>query len=90
MQANNKDEDDDRQSINAMPQITDGKWTHEVYAAVVEVPTKLGRIYTNQSGWFSITSWQGNKYLMVLYDYDSSAIIAEPLKRRTDIAMVEA
>ena len=52
MQTNNKDEeDDDRQPIIATPQITDGKWTHEVHVAIVEMLTESGRIYTGADSW---------------------------------------
>ena len=39
-------------------------------------------ISTDQTGRFPVTSSCVSKYLMVLYDYDSNAIITEPLKSR--------
>ena len=39
-----------------------------------------GKISTDQTGCFPITSSRGSKYLMVLYDHGSNAIIAEPLE----------
>jgi hypothetical protein len=30
-----------------------------------------------------VISSKGNKYLMVLYEYDGNAILAEPIKNRT-------
>jgi hypothetical protein len=35
-------------------------------------------------------SHQGNKYLMVLYDYNSNAILAEPLKNGTSPKKIQA
>ena len=43
-----------------------------------------GKIYTDQTGRFPVTSSKGSKYLMVLYDYDSNAILSEPLKSRSE------
>ena len=39
-----------------------------------------GKISTDQTGYFPVNSSRGRKYLMVLYDHDSNAIITEPLK----------
>ena len=39
-----------------------------------------GRISTDQTGCFPVTSSQGSKYLMVLYDHDSNAILCGPIK----------
>jgi hypothetical protein len=32
---------------------------------------------------FPVVSRKGNKYTMILYDYDSNAILAQPIKYRT-------
>ena len=50
----------------------------------------IGKISTNQTGRFPVTSSRGIKYLIVLYDYDSNAIIAEPLKSRIEHELVRA
>jgi len=55
--------------------------THHCYAAVIEVPSH-GQVHTDQTGRFPIPSSAGNNYVMVLYDYDSNSILAEPLKDR--------
>jgi hypothetical protein len=34
---------------------------------------------TDQTGRFPITSSRGSKYIMVVYDYDSNAILTKPL-----------
>jgi hypothetical protein len=61
--------------------------THWVYAAIFQ-PT--GQIHTDQTGRFPITSSKGNKYIMILYDYDSNAIIAAPLRSRSEHDLVTA
>ena len=42
-----------------------------------------GTISTDQTGRFPIVSQQGNQYTMVLYNYDSNAILAEACPSRT-------
>jgi hypothetical protein len=57
-----------------------------VYAATIDA----GQIYTDQTGRFTVVSSKGNKYIMVLYDYDSNAILAQPIKYRTAPELLEA
>ena len=42
-----------------------------------------GKIYTDQTSRFPVTSSCGYKYIMVAYDYDSNTIHAEPMKNRS-------
>ena len=58
-----------------------------VYCEALEL---TGKISTDQTGRFPTTSNRGNKYLMVLYDHDSNAILAEPLKSRSASELVRA
>jgi hypothetical protein len=51
-----------------------------VYIQPIEV---TGKINSNQTGRFSLTSSRGNKYVMIIYDYNYNAILAEPIKSRT-------
>jgi hypothetical protein len=46
----------------------------------VKAKEATGQIYTDQTGRFPITSSRGNKYIMILYNYESNDILAEPLK----------
>ena len=48
-----------------------------------------GMISTNQTGQFLIVSQKGNQYTMVLYNYDSNAILAEGCKTRTATELTE-
>jgi hypothetical protein len=59
--------------------------THMVYVKAIQA---TGQIFTDQTGKFPITSSRGNKYVMVLYDYDSNSILTEPLKSRSETKMV--
>ena len=83
-------EDTDEHDIVAHPPITDGKRTHFVYAAIVDAPNESGRVYTDQTGKFPVTSRKGSKYIMVLYDYDSNAILTEPMTSKTGPEMIRA
>jgi hypothetical protein len=64
------------------------KRTHQVFSAIVDAGT--GKIYTNQTGKFPVTSSRGNKYVFVLYEYDSNAILVEPIKSRMQDELLRA
>ena len=49
-----------------------------------------GIIYTDLSGKFPVTSLSGNKYVLLLYHYDSNAILVKPLKNRSDKETLKA
>jgi hypothetical protein len=59
---------------------------HYVYAATIDA----GQIYTDQMGRFPVVSSKGNKYIMILYDHDSNAIMAQPIKDRTAQELLRA
>jgi hypothetical protein len=59
--------------------------TNMVYVKAIEA---TGQIYTNQTGRFPTTSSRGHKYIMILYHYDSNAILAEPLKSKSEGEMI--
>jgi hypothetical protein len=61
--------------------------SHFCYIGVME-PT--GQIFTNQTGRFVAPSINGNNYLLVIYDYDSNNILAEPMKTRTGASILTA
>jgi hypothetical protein len=59
--------------------------THQLFAAIAntnKLYTGTSKIYTDQTGRFPVTSSQGHQYVLVPYDYDSNAILTEPLKNR--------
>jgi hypothetical protein len=57
-----------------------------VYAATIDA----GQIYTDQTGTFPVVSSKGNKYIMILYDYYSNAILAKPIKDSTAPELLKA
>jgi len=56
----------------------------------VECQPISGQIYSNQPGQFLVASTSGHRYLMVAYDYDSNAILAEPMTSCTGPALLAA
>jgi hypothetical protein len=60
--------------------------TNCIYAATIDT----GQIYTDQSGRSPLMYSKGNKYIMVLYEYDGNAILAEPVKNRTAVELLRA
>ena len=73
-------------SNNFPPEAID-KQCHFCYATIMQ-PT--GQIYTDQTDKFVQPSSNGNNYLLILYDYDSNCILAEPLKSHTANAILGA
>jgi hypothetical protein len=76
----------DAQVIVPDPDIYHGVKTQFVYAA----PIDAGQIYTDQTGRFPVVSSKGKKYIMILYDYDSNAILAQPIKYQTAPELLKA
>ena len=61
--------------------------THMCFAATL-APT--GQIYLDQTGRFVLPSSTGNNYIMIVYDYDSNFIFAQPFRNRTAKCILEA
>ena len=61
--------------------------THKCYTGVMET---TGQIYSDQTGRFVVPSNTGNNYLLIVYDYDSNAILAEPMRTRTSASIITA
>jgi hypothetical protein len=76
----------DAKVIVTEPDLDHGNKTQFVYAATIDA----GQIYTDQTGRFSVVSSKGNKYIMILYDYDSNVILAQPIKDRKAPELLKA
>ena len=63
---------------------------HKVGAQLVKMEQLKGMIFTDLQGRFPFTSSRGHKYIFVLYDYDSNAILAETIKieAQTNLSVV--
>ena len=53
-----------------------------VFVVIIPSPEK-GNTYSDQTDRFPYQSSQGNKYVLILYNYDTNAILQHPLKDRT-------
>jgi hypothetical protein len=60
------------------------------HCAFVKTMSLAGKVFSDQTGRFPQTSSRGNKYIMIFYDHDSSAILAEPLKSRSESELLRA
>ena len=52
--------------------------------------TATDKIYTNLTGKFPVQSSLRNKYILIIYHYDTNAILADPLKDRTARSIADA
>jgi hypothetical protein len=66
------------------------KQTHNTYADLLDINSPTGQIHTDQTGRFPVQSSWGNKYVIILYDYNSNAILAEAMSLCTAHEMVRA
>ena len=57
--------------------------SHTIYAAILDPSTPTGRTYSDLTGHFPIQSNRGTNYILVVYEYDSNAILVRPLRNRT-------
>ena len=71
-------------SAQTVPQ---DKPTQDFYPNVIPI---TGQVFTDQTGQFLVPAASGNKYLFVLYDFDSNYIFAVPLQRRAKECILEA
>jgi hypothetical protein len=71
---------------HTVPQEADNAATYQVFTSI----ENTGRLYTDQTGRFPVRSSRGNNYILVAYDYDSNAILTEPLKNRQGTEILRA
>jgi hypothetical protein len=60
--------------------------TQQCYTAVMET---TGQIHSEQTGRFVVPSSTGNNYLLIVYDYNSNAILAEPMRTPTSASIIK-
>jgi hypothetical protein len=62
------------------------------YATVLDLEhdKSTGKSYLDLTGRFPAKSQQGNLYVLILYTYNDNAILAEPLKTRSDSDQLKA
>ena len=59
--------------------------SHQVFVETVEL---TGKVSTDKTGRFPVTSCCSSKYFMVLYDHDSNAIIPGPIKSLCEAELI--
>jgi hypothetical protein len=64
-----------------------GKKVRDVYTKVYDVRET---VFSDQTGQFPTRSQRGNKYIMVMVEIDSNAILVEPLTSRKDVELTRA
>ncbi|KAL7529813.1 hypothetical protein ACHAWF_003120 [Thalassiosira exigua] len=64
-----------------------GKKERDIFIKVYDVRET---IYSDQTGQFPTRSMSGNKYVMIIVKINSSGILNEPMKNRTDNKMIRA
>jgi hypothetical protein len=72
--------------VNTDTDLDYGINTNSIYAATIDAR----QIYTDQNGRFPVISSKGNKYIMVLYEYDGNSILAEPNKKKNSRIIIES
>jgi hypothetical protein len=55
--------------------------TNVIFTALLQT-TAVQKSYSDQTGKFPVQSFRGYNYVMILYDYDSNAILTKPIKTR--------
>ena len=61
--------------------------SHQVFVETVEL---TGKVSTDQTGRFPVTSSRARKYLMVLYNHDINEIIPNPIKSQSESELIRA
>ena len=75
---------------DAFPELdTPNNKTHVVFYKIIEIkPTERG--YINLTDRFPYRPSQGNKYIIVGYNYDGNYILVEPIKNREVKSITDA
>ena len=60
-----------------------GTRSHTIYSAIVDPSAPTGRTYSDLTGRFPVQSNRGANYILVVYEYDSNAILVRPLRNRS-------
>ena len=56
--------------------------THKCFITIKQLDKLQGKSYSDLTGCFPIPSSRGNEYILVIYDYNSNAILAEAIPNR--------
>ena len=70
-------------SPEEQPIPSSGTCSHTIYATILDPSAPTGRTYSNLTSRFPVQSNHGANYILVVYEYNSNAIIVRPLHNRT-------
>ena len=77
-------------NVSVIPSPPSSKSTTRTNQVFINIEEPTGRIFADQTGKFVCPSRKGNKYIFILYDYDSNTISAEPIPSRIKSTLVSA
>ena len=61
--------------------------TNDVFATIGLADPDTKKLYTDLTASFPFISNRGMNYMLILYAYDTNAILVEPTKTRSDLDM---
>ena len=64
-------------TMEELPQLPNNNSSHHVYMTITELD---GKLYSDQTGRFPITSNRGNCYVVIFYAVDGNYIKSHPIK----------
>jgi hypothetical protein len=86
-----KQETESHTNADDQPQPDDvGHSADVAFLSILDAAEETGKMYSDITGRFPVQSSRGHKYIFVLYDYDSNAILVEPLKSRAATEILRA
>ena len=65
------------------PTSATGTRSHTIYSAIIDLSAPTGHTYSDLTGRFPVQSNHGADYILVVYEYNSNAILVRPLRSRT-------
>jgi hypothetical protein len=74
-------------TMEPLPQEPFNARTHFVFMTIIKIS---GMLFSNQLGWFPITSNRGNKYVVIFYIYDANFVKSAPIKSRSKEELLRA
>lgn len=82
--------DQQRKNVQSTKAPTHTRRSHSIYAAIATPHETTGQTHGDLTGRFPVQSRRGNKYILIIYDYDSNSIQAQPIKNRQSTTILEA
>ena len=78
---------DETDSMEPIPQSPQNNRCHHVYMTIADIE---GKLYSDQTGRFPVTSNRGNSYIVIFYTSDGNYIKSYPIKSRHRTQLLKA